>query len=103
MSVEKCIGKGSLNKSVMLLITVVLLLASKWYSTSATLPQLYYRLSSRRSVGVREFRRLERAGLQLAKVKLDINYFENCQELDLCPEKMKAKLPKLSSVGSVSR
>ena len=48
-------------------------------------------------MGVREFRRLERAGLQLAKVKLDINYFENCQELDLCPEKMKAKLPKLKA------
>ena len=81
----------------MLLITVLFLLASKWYSTSTTLPQLYYRLSSRRSVGVREFRRLEKAGLRLSKVKLDITYFENCQELDLCPDMMKAKLPKLKA------
>ena len=39
----------------------------------------------------------EKQGLQVVKLTLIFKYFENCLDLDLCPEFLKLKAPNLKA------
>ena len=68
-----------------------------WYLKSTSLPKLFYRLQDRGDVSVHRLRKLEKAGIQVTKLTLDVNYFEKCLELGLCPKFLRFKPPKLSA------
>ena len=72
----------------------VLLFVANVFS-SWTLPKYYYHLHNRRSLDVRSLRRLEKHGLSITKVTLDILFFKNCLELGVCPNFLKFKPPNL--------
>ena len=42
------------------------------------------------------FRKNERLSLKVVKLKLDVNYFETCLNLKICPRFLKFKPPNLS-------
>ena len=42
-------------------------------------------------------RQLERNGLKLVKLKLDVNYFQTCLELQICPKFLRFKPPDISA------
>ena len=55
-------------------ITVVLV--ANWYLKTTSLPKLYYRLQDRRDVRVNQLRKLERIGVKVTKLSLDLKYFD---------------------------
>ena len=61
-----------------------------------TLPKFYYSLRNSRGLDVGSLRKLEKHGLSLTKLTLDIVFFKNCLELGVCPKFLKFKPPKLS-------
>ena len=65
------------------------------YFTS--LPKLYFYLSSKRDIPVKELRRLEKAFIKITKLRLDIIYFERCLNLKICPKFLLFKPPKLKA------
>ena len=75
--------------------TFICALAALWYLQAASLPKLYYRLQGRRDVDVKRLRKLEKAGLKVTKLTLDIKFFESCIELGVCPPFFKLKAPNL--------
>ena len=75
--------------------TFICALAALWYLQAASLPKLYYRLQGRRDVDVKRLRKLEKAGLKVTKLTLDIKFFESCIELGVCPPFFKFKAPNL--------
>ena len=56
-----------------------------------SLPKLYYRLSKQRGVTVTQLRKLEKYGWKVLKLNLDIKYFKNCLDLNLCSKFLKFK------------
>ena len=70
-------------------------LVAIWYLKAASLPKLYHRLQDRRDVEVTRLRKLEKAGLKVTKLTLDLKYFEACVELGVCPKFLKFKPPNL--------
>ena len=52
---------------------------------------------------VRRLRKLERTGLQLNKLHLDVKYFEDCLELGVCPKFLDFKMPNLSAFKNGNR
>ena len=72
---------------------VLLLLAACF--NGLTLPKLYYSLRNSRSLDVGSLRKLEKHGLRITKLTLDIVYFKNCLELGVCPKFLRFKPPKL--------
>ena len=79
----------------------IVILLINWYSKSTTLPQLYFKLSSRRDVEVRDLRRLEKTGLKVSKLQLDLGYFERCLELGVCPPFLRFKPPNVKAYKDV--
>ena len=65
------------------------------YFNGLTLPKFYYSLRNSRSLDVRSLRKLEKHGLSVTKLTLDILYFKNCLELGVCPKFLRFKPPKL--------
>ena len=65
-------------------ITVVLV--ANWYLKTTSLPKLYYRLQDRRDVRVNQLRKLERIGVKVTKLSLDLKYFDSCVELGISPK-----------------
>ena len=61
-----------------------------------SLPKLYHSISKKRGIPVSLFRKNERLGLKVVKLKLDVNYFETCLDLKICPRFLKFKPPNLS-------
>ena len=57
--------------------------------------EIYYGIPSKRGIPVSQFRFFEKQGLKVVKLRLDSKYFENCLDLDLCPEFLKFKAPNL--------
>ena len=62
-----------------------------------SLPTLYHRLSSKRGIRIKLLRDLEKDAIKYAKRQLDVHYLTHCLELDLCPEKLKFKIPKVNA------
>ena len=48
-----------------------------------SLPKLYHSISKKRGIPVNLFRKNERLGLKVVKLKLDVNYFETCLDKTL--------------------
>ena len=70
--------------------------ASWFMSIKPSLPDLYHSAGSKRGIPVKSFRLLEKRGLKVTKLKLDVQYFEACLELNLCPPKFKLKDAKVN-------
>ena len=62
---------------------------------SAIQLKLYFRISSKRGTPVKDLRHIERYGLKIVKLKLDVKFFETCANLDICPQFLKFKAPNL--------
>ena len=80
----------------------IIVLCSIWYLNATSLPKLYYRLQGRRNVAVQQLRKLEKSGLKLTKLTLDLKYFQSCVELGLCPKFLRFKPPNLSAYKKTS-
>ena len=74
-----------------------------WYIKISSLPKLYYRLSKRTGVTVQKCRALEDAGKKLVKRSLDVKYWERCIDLELCPNFLKFKPPRLKQYKNVKQ
>ena len=59
-----------------------------------TLPSFYYELFSRRGIPVSTLRKLEKSVLKTEKRRLDVEFWQRCVELGLCPEFLKFKPPR---------
>ena len=81
----------------MKLCNFIQVLLATWYLKTTSLPKLFYQLQDRRGVGLTRFRSLEKSGIKVTKLVLDVRYFENCIELGICPQFLKFKPPKLSA------
>ena len=66
-----------------------------WWIKCTSLPKLYHRITSRRDVSLVELRKLEKDGLKLTKLSLDVKYLESCRELGLCPKFLQFKTPNI--------
>ena len=73
----------------------LLYIAIIWYKKSTSLPKLYFAISNRRDVTVRDLRQIEKFGYKVLKLRLDVKYFKTCTDLGLCPQFLKFKAPKL--------
>ena len=80
-------------------IANVYMLAALWVFKvlfkDTSLPNLYFKLASKRDVTVGAFRKLERTIIKVTEKKLDELYFEKCLDLNLCPSFLEFKPPKL--------
>ena len=76
-------------------LVVLLSIATIWLKKTYSLPKLYFSLNSKRNIPVKELRQLERLGQKVGKLRLDVKYFEQCRSLQICPEFLKFKVPKL--------
>ena len=71
-----------------------------WITQTSSLPKYYHRLHSKGGPPVREFRRLERLGDQVTRTYLDVEFWNRCLDLDICPKFVKFKPPKLKQYDS---
>ena len=67
----------------------------KWILKITSLPKLYYRLSKQKGVTATQLKKLKKYAWKVLKLNLDIKYFENCLDLNLCPKFLKFKPPNL--------
>ena len=77
------------------LVLWLLYIAILWYKKTTSLPKLYFSISSKRGIQVKDLRQIEKFGQKIVKLRLDIKYFEICSNLNLCPEFLKFRPPKL--------
>ena len=75
---------------------VLFFLSSLFASKHSSLPQVYHHINNKRGIPVQALRRIEKAGLKVRKLNVDVKYLESCVELDLCPPVLKVKDPKLN-------
>ena len=82
------------------------LLCLLWYSKtvfkSASLPELYFKLASKRGIEVKDLRLLEKRCIQVVKKEIDVLFFETCLDLKVCPEFLKFTPPNLKAYGGKS-
>ena len=79
----------------------VLLLCTLWYlKANTSLPKLYYNISSKRGLPVRQFRKFEDLSTKLAKKRLDVAYWSRCLDLGICPKFLQFKPPKTKQYRS---
>ena len=76
---------------------LIYLLLTLWRIKANSIPQLYYPMSNGSTVDVSEIRKLEKLHYRCAKLKLDVKYFDDCQELDVCPKFLQIKTPNLAA------
>ena len=72
-----------------------------WYYKCKTLPKLYFQLSKKINIPVNEFRDYERAINSFAKLQLDIQYFKDCEFLEILPKFLRVKTPKLKVYDAI--
>ena len=79
----------------------VLLLCVLWYiKINNSLPKLFYNISSKRGIPVRQCRKFEDLSMKLAKKRLDIAYWPRCLDLGTCPKFLRFKPPKTKQYRS---
>ena len=76
--------------------SLLIAFTSLFIACKSSLPELYFNVCKKRGIPVKKFRHLEKCGLKVSKLKLDVNYFETCLNLDLCPPKYKLKDAKIT-------
>ena len=67
-----------------------------WILQISSLPKLYHRLHSKGGPKVADFRKLENLGHQLTRRILDVEFWNRCLDLRVCPQFLKFKSPKLN-------
>ena len=79
----------------------VLLYCFLWFSSIYhSLPKFYYCISSKRGIPVREFRQLENLATKVGKKRLDVEYWNRCLDLGICPEFLTFKPPNVKQYRS---
>ena len=78
------------------LTSLLLAFTSIFISYKSSLPELYYHVCKKRGIPVKTLRHLEKCGVRMSKLKLDVQYFETCLNLDLCPPKFRLKDAKVT-------
>ena len=81
----------------MLLFSILII----WMFKTFSLPKIYHHLGNKRSIHISEFRRLEKLAYKVVKWKLDIQYFNDCQFLGICPAFLKFKYPSRKAYNDV--
>ena len=74
---------------------LIIVLVALWYTKTTSLPKLFYRLQDRRDVEIRRLRKLEKSGIKVTKLLLDIKYFENFWSWMCFPNSLTFKPPSL--------
>ena len=70
----------------------------------STLPQLYHYINGNKSgVTLQILRKLEKLGLKVRKLHLDVKYLQSCLELDLVPATLKIDNERLKHFGNTRR
>ena len=70
----------------------------------SSLPQIYHYINgNKRGVTLQDLRNLEKLGLKVRKLHLDIKYLQSCVDLDLVPATLKLDNEKLKSFGKTER
>ena len=82
---------------------MLFLFSSLFTSKFSSLPQLYHHINNKRGIPVQHLRRIEKAGLKVRKLSVDVKYLESCLELKLCPKVLRVKDPKLSGSCNAHR
>ena len=80
-------------------VSLLVAFTSLFIASKSSLPQLYHHVCNKRGIPVKTFRHLEKCGLKVSKLKLDVQYFETCLSLDLCPPKYRLKDAKVSELA----
>ena len=76
----------------------LLWLLSLWlFKSTSSISQFYYNISNRRGVTVKSLRKYEDLSYKLAKKSLDKQFFATCLDLEMCPEFLKFKSPRLKA------
>ncbi len=68
-----------------------------------SLPKLYYDLSSKRGILLKDLRAFEKKATKFAKKEQDIRFWERCLDLQLCPEYLKFRPPKVKQYANCNR
>ena len=78
-------------------------LLSIWIlKSTSSLSQLYHNISNRRGIPVKLFRKYEHLTYKLSKKNLDKVFFNTCLDLQICPEFLKFKAPRLKAYESTN-
>lgn len=77
-----------------------ILLLSLWLIKCSKIPDIYYRLSSKFDIHVSVFRKFEKLTYKCKKLNLDLQYFEHCKTLDVCPKFLRFDFPKVDPLKS---
>ena len=76
----------------------LLWLLSLWIlKSTSSLSKLYYHISNRRGIPVKLFRQYENMTYKLAKKSLDKKFFLTCLDLEICPNFLQFKSPRLKA------
>ena len=79
----------------------LLWLLSTWIvNTTSSISTFYHRISNRRGIPVKVFRKFESLSYKLSKKSLDKEFFVTCLHLQICPEFLKFKTPKLKTYAN---
>ena len=81
-----------MNPAHLMLLFFIKLLLSKFTS----LVQYYHFLNNKRGIPIKLLRSLEKSGLKVRKLCVDVKYLESCVELELCPPSLKVKDTKIT-------
>ena len=76
-----------------------------YVNTFKSLPigKLFNKLANLRDVEVQTIRKLEKLTCKLATLKLDLKFFNRCEELEIIPEFLKFKPPRLKAYDNASQ
>ena len=81
-----------MNPAHFVLLFFSKLLLSKYASSAQILPFL----DNKRGIPIKTLRCLEKSGLKVRKLCVDVKYLESCVELELCPPHLKVIDPKIT-------
>ena len=74
----------------------LLWLLSLWlYKSTSSISKFFFNVGNRRGVPIQLFRKYENLSYKLAKKSLDKEFFATCLELEMCPDFLKCKTPRL--------
>ena len=88
-----------MNPVHLMLLFFIKLLSSKYTS----LAQYYHFLDNKRGIPVKTLRYLEKSGLKVRKLCVDVKYLESCVELELCPPSLKVTDRKIAESSNANR
>ena len=81
---------------------ILWLLALWLFKSTSSISQFYFNISNRRGVPVKLLRKYEELSYKLAKKSLDKEFFATCLDLEMCPDFLKFRPPRLEAYKSTN-